>query len=325
MKMRAWHLISRRCRQHIVLKWVYPGLSNAFEISTKLGIPEQVITRAKGHMSEERMRFEQLLGEAAASEEAARKKIEQAEEFKRKSQSLKDRALVQQEKAEAREQDMIRKAKEEAAGIIKQAKQEAETIIEALKKARPENERERTQIIQTSRSALEAEQNRIAGDLKQMDKSKAQRDLSIGVGDEVKLIGVGTTGIVLNEPDNKGMVQIQAGVMKLNMHMSEIESVKKPKKIKAKAVSKLIKAPTEAKMEIDIRGMTIDEGIMEIDRYLDDMFLSGLKEVSIIHGKGTGKLRAGIHQFVKQHKHVSAYRLGTFGEGEAGVTIVTLK
>ncbi len=308
------------------LKMGIPGLSNAFEISRKLGISDHVVARAKSHMTEERTRFEQLLNEAAASEEEARKKIEQAEDFKRKSQSLKDKAKLQQEKAEKQEKAIIRKAKEEAAEVIKAAREEAEAVISSLKKARPENERELTQAIQSARSALEQQRQALSDGIKDMDKPGTPGEMQIQVGDEVKLIGVGTKGTVLEAPDNKGIFQIQAGVMKLSAHVSEIESIKPAEKTQIKATSRLVKqAPSQAKMEIDIRGLTIDEGIMELDQYLDEMFLSGLKEVSIIHGKGTGKLRAGIHEFIKRHKHVASYRLGTFGEGETGVTIVTLK
>jgi len=130
---------------------------------------------------------------------------------------------------------------------------------------------------------------------------------------------------VLSAPDAKGMMNVQAGVMKLNMHMSEVESVLAPKKEQRIVSTKVFKSESKGKMEVDIRGMNIEEGIMEIDRFLDEVFLSGLKEVSIIHGKGTGKLRAGVHEYIKRHSQVESFRLGQYGEGEMGVTVITLK
>jgi DNA mismatch repair protein MutS2 len=307
------------------LRMGIPGLSNAFEISKKLGIEERIIERAKSHMSEERARFEELLNEAAASKKEAEKKIEQAENYKRTSQSIKDKAIIQQEKADLREKEIIRKAKENAAEIIKNAKEEAEEVISGLKKVKLDSEKERTQTIQKARSTLDKSGIELNKGLKDLSKNTSLKNQLIRVGDQVKLIGVGTMGTVLKEPDEKGMLYIQAGVMKLNMHMSEIENVLAPKKEVNTVTSKVFKSESQGKLEVDIRGMNVDEGLMEIDKYLDDVFLSGLKEVSIIHGKGTGKLRAGVHEYLKRHTHVKSYRTGQFGEGEMGVTIVTMK
>ncbi len=308
------------------LRMGIPGLSNAFEISKKLGIHEAVIERAKGHMSEERTRFEALLNEAAASKEEAQKKIEIAEGFKRESQSIKDKAKVLKEQAEQKEKEILRKAREEAADIIRQAKTEAETVIDALKKAKlsAETERDRTQAIQEARSALDTRAKALNTALKAQGKKQAEQDMEIHVGDEVKLLGIGTVGTVVSEPDDKGNFTIQAGVMKLTSHIAEIETVTSPQRT-AQAQHRVIRSEAVGKMDVDIRGMTVDEGIMTIDKFLDDISLSGLKEVCIIHGKGTGKLRQGIHYYLKNNNRVDTYRLGEYGEGDVGVTVVTLK
>ena len=130
---------------------------------------------------------------------------------------------------------------------------------------------------------------------------------------------------MVSEPDDKGNFTIQAGVMKLTSHISEIESVTTPQRTEAQAQHRVIKTPSSGKMDIDIRGMTVDEGILEIDKYLDDISLIGLQEVSIIHGKGTGKLRIGVQAYLKNNSRVKTFRLGEYGEGDAGVTVVTLK
>jgi len=308
------------------LRMGIPGLSNAFEISKKLGILETVIERAKSHMSEERTRFEQLLNEAAASKEKAEKKIELAEGFKRESQSLKDKAKAQQAQAEKKEQDIIRKAREQAAGIIREAKDEAETVIAELKKAKltAESERDRTQAMQSARSALDKSAKKLNAELKTQGKKQRSGVLDIQVGDEVKLTGIGQVGIVVSAPDEKGNFTIQSGVMKLMTHIADVESVSAPKRT-IKAQHRVIKTEKTGKMDVDIRGMTVDEGIMEIDKYFDDASLSGLKEVCIIHGKGTGKLRQGVQAFLKNNNRVDTYRMGQYGEGDAGVTVVTLK
>ena len=207
------------------------------------------------------------------------------------------------------------------------AKEEAESVITALKKARinADSERARTQAIQQARSTLDKSAKELNKGVKELNKNKDVLSKKVLKGDQVKLIDIGTTGTVISPPDDKGMMAIQAGMMKLSMHMSEIESVMAPKKEARTVTSKVFKTESKGKMEVDIRGMTVDEGIMEIDKYLDQVFLSGLKEVSIIHGKGTGKLRAGVHDYLKRHAHVDSYRVGLYGEGEMGVTVVTIK
>jgi DNA mismatch repair protein MutS2 len=308
------------------LRMGIPGLSNAFEISKKLGMPEYVILDARKHMSEEHARFEQLLNEAAASKQEADMKIVQAESFKRKSQSMKDKAIIVQEKADKREKEIISKAKQKALDIVNDAKYEAERIITDLKKVKVDSERERTQAIADARRGLQQNYDALNSDLKSLSKTENNgSNLPINVGDTVKLIGVGTEATVLEKPDAKGMVKVQAGIMKLSLNVSEIENVSKPKKVVNTVTARAFQKSSKGKIELDIRGLSIDEGMMEVDRYLDDVFLSGLNEVSIIHGKGTGKLRQGIHSFLKAHARVKSFRLGLYGEGEAGVTVVTMK
>ena len=143
-------------------------------------------------------------------------------------------------------------------------------------------------------------------------------------GDSVRILTLDQKATVLSGPDSRGEVCVQAGIMKLNVKLKDIRLVEEKVKIQARAVAKLDKE-REANMSIDVRGMTVDEAMLEIDRYLDSAFINGIHEVWVIHGKGTGALRAGIHGYLKRNSHVKSFRLGRYGEGEAGVTVVTLK
>ena len=138
------------------------------------------------------------------------------------------------------------------------------------------------------------------------------------------IVSLDADGVVQTLPDAKGMVGIQAGIMALNIHYSDLEQKQKSKQ-KAVRTSRITLTQKSVPLFINLHGYTVEEAIVEVDKYLDDAFLAGIKEVSIIHGKGTGALRSGIQQYLRRHPHVQSFRLGKYGEGETGVTIVTLK
>ena len=148
---------------------------------------------------------------------------------------------------------------------------------------------------------------------------------TVRIGEQVEIVNLKTRGTVLTLPDGKGEVQIQAGIMKLKAHLSQLRIVEAPQEKKSTVLAKTGAAARNVPMELDVRGMAQDEALPEVDRYLDEATLAGLHEVSIIHGKGTGVLRTGIHRHLKGHMDVKSFRLGVYGEGEDGVTVVTLK
>ena len=297
-----------------------PGVSNAFEISKKLGLGEQVIDRARRHMSEETVKFEQLIGEAERQREIAQHKQQQAEDFRRTAQSIKDKSNIELEKAKEKSAKIVERANEKALDILKEAKEEAELIITELKQAKAAKQED----INAARKALSDSIDKASGAVSKKPARKSSvKPADISAGETVKLINHGVTATVLKEPRD-GKVQVQAGVVKMTVDITEIEPAEKQKQTSRLGGFKrdLGAAVT---MELDLRGMNLDEAVMETDKYLDEAFIAGRQEVSIIHGKGTGVLRSGIRDFLRTHPHADKFRQGKYGEGEAGVTIVTIK
>ena len=297
-----------------------PGVSNAFEISQKLGLSETIIENARKHMSEETVQFEQLIGEAERQRERALQKEQQAESFRRTAQSIKDKTDAELQKAQEKGKKIIDHANEKALEILKDAREEADQIINELKLAKTSRQEE----INAARKTLSDKIGQTAANLqkKQTRKSDTKPD-DINVGDTVKLLGHDVKAVVLKPPKD-GKVYVQAGMLKMSVGLDEIEPAQAEKKKPAR-LGGFKRANVSASMQIDLRGKTLDEAVLETDKYLDEAFLSGQTEVSIIHGKGTGVLRAGIRDFLKTHAHVENYRQGKYGEGESGVTIVTIK
>ena len=297
-----------------------PGVSNAFEISQKLGLGGDIIDRARLHMSEETVKFEQLIGEAERQREMAQRKEQQAESFRRTAQSIKDKSDTKLQKAQEKSKKIIDKANEKALDILKDARDEAERIIAELKSAKAARQED----INAARKSLTSKiEGTAASLLKKQPRKSGIKPEDISVGDTVMLLGHGVKAAVLKEPKD-GKVYVQAGALKMTVPLAEVILAEKEKK-KPVRIGGFKRAAAKASMDIDVRGMTLDEAIMETDKYLDDAFLSGQTEVIVIHGKGTGVLRAGIRDFLRTHAHVDKYRQGQFGEGESGVTIVTLK
>lgn len=296
-----------------------PGVSNAFEISKKLGLSDGIIERARRHMSEETVRFERLLGEAERQRELAERKERQAESFRRTAQSIKDKSDAELKKANEKSKKIIEEANEKALRILKDAREEAERVIAELKAAGAAGQREMNE----ARKRLNDKIEQTAGSLLKKEKIRGGASAAdISPGDTVTLLNHGVKATVLKEPKD-GSVYVQAGALKLSVPVDEVEPAEKEKQVSH--VSGVKRTGAAAQMQVDVRGMTLDEAVLETDKYLDDAYLSGFSEVFVIHGKGTGVLRAGIRDFLKSHPHVESYRQGRYGEGEAGVTVVTLK
>ena len=297
-----------------------PGVSNAFEISKKLGLSEPIIERARMHMSEETVKFEQLIGEAERQRELAEMKGVQAERDRRTAQSIKDKSDIELLKAKEKSKKIIDSANEKALDILKDARDEAESVITELKQSR----NARQEDINATRKKLSGKIEIASKSLRTKQKHHSTvRAEDICVGDTVLLLGHDVKAEVLKSPRD-GKVYVQAGALKMSVLLSEVAKAEPDKKAPMRTGS--VKRETaSAGMQVDLRGMTLDEAVMETDKYLDNAFLSGQTEVGIIHGKGTGVLRAGIRDFLRTHAHVKSYREGEFGEGDAGVTIVTIK
>ena len=309
-----------------------PGKSNAFAISGKLGLPGYIIDDAKKRLSEQDVSFEDLLSDLEASRRTIEKEQAEIAAYKKEAETLKRQAVQKQEKLEEQRDRIIREANEKANAILREAKEVADETIrnfhkfgkENISAAEMEKERERLRkkIKDTSASAS----------LKTNKPKKTYKASDFKLGESVKVLSMNLTGSVTSLPDAKGNVTVQMGILRSTVNISDLEIIdeapaysfagrtRQTGKGKVKMGKSLAISP-----EINLLGKTVDEAVAELDKYLDDASLAHLSSVRIVHGKGTGALRSGIHEYLKRQKHVKSFRLGAFGEGDAGVTIAELK
>lgn len=306
-----------------------PGKSNAFEISKRLGLNQKIIDKAKKLLKTEDIEFEEILTKLEVDRREAEKAREdsiklRAELEKMQEELRKERKLVQDNK-----EDIIMKAKRDAKKIISKAKKDSEYALKEIKEVTFEIEEEKKERIEKAKKRLKNRLDRIDDGIteKILSKTNIKPLENVKIGQEVRVLSLEQEGTVLSSIDQNGNVMVQVGIMKISVPIETLEiTEKKSQKSTNKYAKNLISKKTKSiKKEIDIRGMNIEEASFEIDKYLDDAYLSGLKEVNIIHGKGTGALRKGINDILKSHKHVKNQRLGKYGEGGTGVTVVSLK
>lgn len=302
-----------------------PGKSNAFEISRKLGLPDHLIDAANERLTRDQIRFEDVIANAEYHRQIAEKERKLAEDAHLETQKLRAEAEKIRKEVENQRVVMMKKAKEDAKKVLQKAQRESETIISELKKAKAgvsikEHE------LHGMRARLQDGIDEMSDTIKMKEDSEGETLKNIKVGDKVLLSHIGTAAAVLALPDSKGEVMVQAGAMKMKVPVKVLRKAPEEQKKKPKGgASKVSVAPRQAQMECDVRGMTVEEALVQVDLFIDGACLNSLKQVSVIHGKGTGALRSGIHSHLKRHPSVSEFRLGRYGEGEDGVTILTLK
>lgn len=300
-----------------------PGKSNAFEISRKLGLPEFLIDSARKQLSSDQVRFEDVIANAEYHRQIAEKERKLAEEAHIETQKLRDEAeKLRADLAERREKDM-RKAKEEARRVLQRAQREAEQIISDLKKKSSGELKEHE--LHAMRAQLQDSIDATADKIKPTVPNEGEIPTEVHVGDTVELANLGTKAVILTLPDSKGECTVQAGALKLKAKLSQMKIAAPDKPKKEKSGNRVMVSSRPVETECDVRGCNLEEALMAVDLFLDGAIINHLKVVSIIHGKGTGILRAGIHKHLKAHSAVKEFRLGRYGEGEDGVTVVTMK
>ena len=300
-----------------------PGKSNAFEISRKLGLPEEIIDSAKEKLSGDQVRFEDVIANAEYHRQIAEKERKLAEEAHLETQRLRDEAeKLRSDLAAHRERD-LRKAKDEARRILQRAQRESEQLIADLKKKNSGELKEHE--LHAMRAKLQSAIDENAEKI-EVPAGVGEVPKTVQVGDTVELVNLGTKATILTLPDSRGECTVQAGALKLKAKLKDMRTAQpdKPKK-QPKSGNRIHVAPRPVETECDVRGCNLEEALMAVDLFLDGAVLNRLRTVSIIHGKGTGILRAGIHKHLRTHAAVKEFRLGRYGEGEDGVTIVTLK
>ena len=304
-----------------------PGKSNAFAISKRLGLSDYIIDKARNVISNEAVKFEDVLTELEISRKTVETEKERAEEYRRQSEELKKNLERQKESTNRQKERILQEAREKAREIVKSAKEETDRLIKEINKEARGDRRK----LDAARSELREkfdEANRQAS--RPVFAQNAKPLTEAKTGDRVYIVSFGQRGVVMSPPDSSGDVFVQTGSMKIKVPLKDLvaDIEKKPKEVNPSGkISAKVKAGKSQNIsaEIDCRGQLVDEGIGNIDKYLDDAYLAGLKKVTIIHGKGTGALRSAVQQYLKTNPHVKSFRYGAFGEGETGVTIVELK
>jgi len=300
-----------------------PGKSNAFEISRRLGLSADIIKKAREHIEEEGIRFEDVLSSAERNRVYAIRQREEAERMREDSRKLLERAENEYELIRRKEEVILEKAREEARKILEDARETSEAVIADLKDVRQNAGTIIDREIQAARDMLREAGKDVAPKLSRKKSNLKSSDIK--PGDSVKLLDSGVAATVLSNPNAKGEVQVQAGIVKLTTAVSNLQLTDdKPEGTPKQSGPSRLRLEA-APIELDIRGQGSEEGILAVDMYLDNAYRSGLKQVQIIHGKGTGTLRNAVHQFLRKHPHVKSYRLGVYGEGETGVTVVEIK
>lgn len=308
-----------------------PGKSNAFAIAGKLGLPDYIIEEARTHLTEQDESFEDLLTDLETSKRTIQKEQEEIAAYRRELERLKAETKEKQEKLEAQRERILREANEKAHSILVDAKETADETMrnfrkfgkESISAAEMEKERERL------RKKMDAARSGMKMEPKKPRKQHKPGDFKLG--ESVKVLSMNLTGTVTALPDSKGNVTVQMGILRSQVNISDLEIIEEKPSYTAKQMQKTGKGKLKmgksfsVSPEINLLGKTVDEAVAELDKYLDDASLAHLSTVRVVHGKGTGALRSGIHSYLKRQKHVKSFRLGAFGEGDAGVTIVELK
>ncbi len=307
-----------------------PGKSNAFEISRKLGLSREITDRARELLQEGDIAFEDVISALEEDKRIAEEERDEAIliniEMKRQKEDLEKRAI----KFEEQKEKEILRAKEKAREIINEAKEVSKEVQEELKAlARLESMGERTAGFDRNRRRLREIEKKNRNTIKRETNDNPVDPASLSLGDRVKILTLNQNGEIISLPDEKGLLQVQVGIMKIGVNVSDImliDNGKPKKKKKASGYGKLYKKKAQTvSMSVDVRGKNMDDAVMDVEKYIDDAFISGLKEVTVIHGRGEGILRKGIRDMLKRNKNVDGFRSGGFNEGGDGVTIVNLK
>ena len=309
-----------------------PGQSNAFAISGKLGLPEHIIEDARSRISEQDESFEDLLSDLEHSRITIEKEQEELARYKAEAASLKAQLEKKQERLDSAKERILAEANEKAHTILREAKEYADETIKNFNKygkaagvSISDMERERTRLREKMNAAEKNMAKKTPAKVKKAVDPKALR-----VGDSVKVLSLNLKGTVSTLPDAKGNLFVQMGILRSQVNLRDIEPIDEPvitaSNFNRTGSGKIKMAKSSSVgIELNLLGKTSDEAISELDKYLDDAYIAHLPSVRIVHGKGTGALRKAVHNYLRRCKIVDEYHLGEFGEGDAGVTIVTFK
>ena len=307
-----------------------PGRSNAFEISKKLGLNNNIIENARGLLERGDIEFEDVISSIEKDKKAAEEERDEAislnlEMKKKKEQFDHDRIKLEEQKTK-----IISKAKEEARDMIKEAKEFADQVQKDLRELdKNQDPGTRNRQYEETKKRIREFSDKYREKIVVEDNPNPVKAYELKIGDRVKVLSLDQKGNIISLPDDRNEVQVQVGLLKINVNLDNISKIQDGTEKKDNKKSKygaLYRSKAQVvTSSINVRGRLLDDAVMDVDKYLDDAYIAGLKEVTIIHGRGEGILREGLHQMFKAHKHVVKYRKGVYSEGGDGVTIVQLK
>lgn len=301
-----------------------PGKSNAFEISRRLGLDEHIIEAARTFLENEDIKFEDVISMAQSQRVLAEEEKRMAEAARKELDALREETEKERRRLETERNALQAKAREEARKIVADTKKTMEKLVGQVHALKDIDMSAADRVIQQSRDELRGAENALVEPLPEKTVHDGMPPKTVRPGDQVRIASLDKVATVLAAPDAKGEVQVQAGIIKLAVKLSDLRLI--GGNTGSDAGNAKVELNTKrVGYEIDVRGMLVNDAIVVVDRYLDDAALAGLSEVNIIHGKGTGALRAGLQEHFRRNSRVKSFRMGSYGEGDAGVTVVTLR
>lgn len=302
------------------------GQSNAMLIAKRLGLPGEVLQAAQGFLTSEHTAMNDLLANAENTRQKAQGELERARVMMEDAARIEQEAAERERRQEEKYNKILEDARSKALDIVTEARDESEEMIKAAKKLKKMDESGRTRETEKIRRTLDSRKEVLSATLQKIRRKGMKIDpAGLKLGDSVHIVSMDADGTVIGLPNAKGQVQVQAGIMKIDIHISDLETPEKKQEKKYQCTSSVHLVQRSVGLSIDLHGQAVDDAQLLLDKYLDDAFLSGLSEVTVIHGRGTGVLKNGVRGYLKTHPHVKSFRSGAYGEGGDGVTVVTLK
>lgn len=315
-----------------------PGKSNAFAISQKLGLDNHIIDHASGQIDQSVKDFETILADLEKSKQTIEQEQEEIFEYRKEIESLRQSLKERQENIKEKREKLLREAREEAYRIISEAKDTADETIKEYNKLKKQSGKDANRKMEHMRSDLRGKMSGLEKDMAYRSKKRASKKHEPGdfqIGDEVYVTSLSLNGTVQTLPNSKGDLYVQMGMMRSKINVKDLEITKSVKQVKRENARNearnsgrtAINKSSSIRPEINVLGMTVDEAISQLDKFIDDACLANLGQITVIHGKGTGALRKGIHNYLKtlkKQKRISGYQDGEFGEGDMGVTVIML-
>lgn len=315
-----------------------PGKSNAFAISRKLGLDNHIIVHASDQIDESVKDFETILADLEKSKQTIEQEQEEIFEYRKEIENLRKSLKERQENIKEKREKLLREAREEAYRIISEAKETADETIKEYNNLKKQSGKDANRKMEHMRSDLRGKMSRLEKDMAYRSKNRASKKHEPGdfqVGDEVYVTSLSLSGTVQTLPNSKGDLYVQMGMMRSKVNVKDLEITKSVKQVKRENARNearnsgrtAINKSSSIRPEINVLGMTVDEAVSQLDKFIDDACLANLGQITVIHGKGTGALRKGIHNYLKtlkKQKRISGYRDGEFVEGDMGVTVIML-